>query len=79
MINGNKKSKATALLAVESLTRAQVADRLNMSVRHIDRLLTLGTRTKGREGIYPYFRVGRAVRIPVTSIESFMEVYVCHA
>jgi DNA-binding transcriptional regulator LsrR (DeoR family) len=79
MINGERKSKATAILREKQVTRAEAAERLNMSVRSVDRYLTQGCRTKGRLGIYPYHRIGRAIRIPVSSLVTFMEKHVCHA
>lgn len=79
MIKTIKKSKVTAILREKQVTRSEAAERLNMSVRSVDRYLTLGCRTNGRLGIYPYHRIGRSVRIPVSSLVTFMEKHVCHA
>lgn len=75
---GESKKSAHELLE-SNFSRAEVAEQLKMSVRNVDRYLSLGSSTKGRLGIYPYFRVGRAVRIPATSLEDFVEKHVSRA
>ena len=57
-------------------TRPQVAKMLSVSVRTVTYLLRQGDRTKGKEGLWPYLRIGtgiRSLRIPESAIVRLQE------
>ena len=71
------KNLRPARKTVEKLfTRAEALELLNFSRPTLQRLIMLGARTKGREGIYPaYDLLGtqRGLRIPEGAIVRFLE------
>jgi len=56
------------------MTPDQVALLLQLTRRTVDRLIAQGERTKGKQGLYPVYRLSsRAVRIPQAAVHSYLQ------
>ena len=57
----------------EHLRPAQVAQRLNVGARQVQRWIAEGEATRGKRGIHPVRRVGRrCVLVPASAVDNFL-------
>jgi hypothetical protein len=64
---------ARPITVEEHLTINEAAARTRFHRNEISQELKRGLATEGREGIYPWLKRGRAVRIPASSLARFLE------